>query len=114
MIKAVPVLLLCGGVLVGMAAPQTARAHEYDPAVVFVTGAAIGYLLSDGGSDRHVHHYHGHRPHKYHAKHYKKYHKKHHKKYHRGDRRYHGAYYAPARQVHHYHRVDDRYDRRYR
>lgn len=109
MIKAVPVLLLCGGVLAGMAAPQTARAHDYDPAVVFVTGAAIGYLLSDGGSDRHVHHYYGHKPHKYHGKHYKKYHKKHYRKYH------HGAYYAPPRQVHHHHyRYDGRYDRRYR
>jgi hypothetical protein len=51
-------LALSGGLLAGAGLPQTASAHDPDAAAVFITGAAVGYLLTEAlDDDDHDHHH---------------------------------------------------------
>lgn len=125
------IALLSAGVLasgLGMAAPVHANAD--DQALAFITGAAVGYLVADRGSEVRHAHYRGHHPHpyygppKHHWKHYKKHHRKHDKYW-----RHHGYRHSPSyrdyprhrgyhgdgynrRGYHHDRRYDRRDDRR--
>ncbi len=67
MLKGYSALVLSGGLaaglLLGLAAPQSARAHQSDEVVAFIAGAALVYALNDGHGARHIHHHHyGYRP----------------------------------------------------
>ncbi|MEQ8485986.1 MAG: hypothetical protein RIB46_16635 [Pseudomonadales bacterium] len=125
------IVLLGAGVLAtGVALSAPVRANADDQALAFITGAAVGYVIADRGSDVRPVHYRGHHPRHYYAppKHHWKHYRKHdkywrhhaygHHRYDRGyphhrgyrDDGYHRRGYHGDRR---YDRWDDRRDRRH-
>ena len=117
MLKGYSALLLSGGLaaglVVGLAAPQAARAHQSDEVVAFIAGAALVYALNDGRGERHVHHHHySYRPgerHRYVPHHWAppKHGRRSHKRYHARDWKHHKHgqpyYVVPSRHARHPH-----------
>lgn len=99
----------------GMALSAPVKADADDQALAFITGAAVGYVIADRGSDVRPAHYRGHHPHYYHApprhhwKHYRKHQRKH-DKYWRHHGYDHRSYYRGY--PHHRGYRDDGYHRR--
>jgi len=62
MCKNVSVLLLSGGLVAWAVMPRPAQAHQIDPVVGIIAGAAVAYVLLEGAGDRYVQYHHDYHP----------------------------------------------------